>query len=124
MDKIRVLLSNDPPRSFCESVVDLIRRQIDMEVVGVVSDPLELLLAVGETHAEVVVLNSSSPEEDPGICSHLLAEYRELLILAIPGDSNKAFSYRQVTLKEGLSIESEEEVIAAIRKSRIYLHDQ
>ena len=114
---------NDPPRLFCESVEDLIRRQVDMEVVGVVSDPVELLLAVGETQAQVVVLNSSDPEDDPGICSHLLAEYRELIILAIPGESSRAFTYRQITLKEELSVESEEEVIAAIRRSRIYLHD-
>lgn len=118
MEKIRVLISNEP-RLFRESVADLVRRQADMEVVGVVSDPLELLLAVSETQAEVVVLNLPESGEDPGICSHLLAEYRELLILAIPIQSNEAVSYREVTLKESFSVGSEEEVIAAIRKSRI-----
>src|ERR1700756_5385427 len=79
-NKIRILLANRPQLLY-ESLENLIQCQTDMEVVGEVFDPVELLLMVGRTQADVVVIALPSSDEEPGIFSHLLAEYPQLLIL-------------------------------------------
>jgi hypothetical protein len=62
----------------------LVRKQLDMKIlhfeggVGV-----ELLLAVGELEPDIVVLPLLDGGREPGICSHLLEEFNDLVILAV-----------------------------------------
>ena len=55
---------------------------IDVELVGDVSGAIEMLLAVGETRADVVVLGMPGLEL-PGIAGQLLDEYPQLTVLAV-----------------------------------------
>ncbi len=80
MTKIRVLLANRP-RLMREVVREIIERQDDMEVVGEVLDPLDILMAVREAEVDAVIL-ALKGSEDTGLCSHLLAEYPDLTIVA------------------------------------------
>jgi DNA-binding NarL/FixJ family response regulator len=71
MDRpVRVLLANKP-RALRTRLARLLRLQSDIEVVGTVLDPIDLLSAVEETQAAVVVVTLPASGEMPGICSHL-----------------------------------------------------
>jgi len=104
-----------------ELLRSLIQRQADMEVMGEVLDPVELLLAVDETQADVVVVDLPESGEEPGICSHLLAEYPQLLVLALSPGRDRAILYRQSIIKEELSKLSEDEILEAIRKTEVHI---
>jgi hypothetical protein len=83
-----------------------------------VLDPIDLLSAVGEMQAEVVVVTLPDSGEMPGICSHLLYEYPQLLILALSSTRSRAYVYRQVITVEQLSSTSDADILTAVRKAR------
>jgi DNA-binding NarL/FixJ family response regulator len=112
---VRVLLANRP-RALRTRLARLLQLQSDIEVVGTVLDPIELLSAVEETQAEVVVVTLPGSGEMPGICSHLFYEYPQLLILALSATRSRAYVYRQVITVEPLAGTSDEELLTAVRK--------
>ena len=115
MKKIKVLLANRP-QSLRESLRNLIYSQTDMEVVGEALEPVEILLMVGKTEADVVIVTLPNSDEDPGIYSHLFAEYPQLLIFAVSPELESALLYRQLVSKEQIFKVSKEEIPALIRK--------
>jgi hypothetical protein len=44
---------------------------------------IDLLLAVQESKPHVVILSLLEDDREPGICSHLLGEFRDLMVIAI-----------------------------------------
>ena len=52
-----------------------------MEIECEVLDPIDLLLAVKDTEADVVVMNLSESQRTPEICTHLLTEFPDLLVI-------------------------------------------
>jgi DNA-binding NarL/FixJ family response regulator len=116
--RVRILLADIPYalRIFLE---EILQRHTDVEVAGTVSDPVELLIAVEDTQADVVVVTLPNSGEMPGICSHLFNEYPQLLILALLPDRTRAWIYQQVTAVEQLINTSEEEILKAIRKAKV-----
>ena len=92
MNRIRVLLATLPPL-VSGLLTHLIQGQTDMEVVDAVSEPVQLLLAVKDTRAQVVIVPLPGSGEIPGICSHLLAEFPDLLILALSLSGDSGFIY-------------------------------
>ena len=92
MNRIRVLLATLPPL-VSGLLTHLIQGQTDMEVVDAVSQPVQLLLAVKDTRAQVVIVPLPGSGEIPGICSHLLAEFPDLLILALSITGEAGFIY-------------------------------
>jgi DNA-binding NarL/FixJ family response regulator len=113
-EEIKVLLAQNP-QMLRGLVGDLIQSQADMEVVGEVLNPIEILLTVKTTKADVVIITLLNSEEEPGIISHLLAEYPNLLIIAISSTRNLAYTYRKTVSKEKLFNISKEDILAAIR---------
>ncbi|KRT70245.1 MAG: chemotaxis-specific methylesterase, two-component system, chemotaxis family, response regulator CheB [candidate division NC10 bacterium CSP1-5] len=89
MKKIKILLANRP-RMLREVVREIIEAQPDMEVVGEVPDPVELLVAVKDTVADAVILDLEDSEE-PGLASHLLAGYPNLTIVGLAPNGKTAF---------------------------------
>jgi len=79
----------------------------DMESLGVVEGRVELLLNVADVTADAVVLPMAMNETDPGLCSHLLFEYPDLLVITVSQNFESATVYRRVitrhTLKDGSS---------------------
>lgn len=117
-NRIKVLLVNRS-QLLRESLVNLIQFQDDIddiEVVGEVFDLVELLLMVGRTQADVVVMAMQDSDEEPGICSHLLTEYPQLLVLVLSSERESAFLYRQITSKEYVSEVSKGGILKAIRR--------
>jgi DNA-binding NarL/FixJ family response regulator len=112
---VKVLLANRP-EVVRTGLATLLQQQSDIEVVETVLDPIELLVAVGETQADVVVVTLPDSGEMPGICSHLLQEYPQLLILALSSARTRACVYRQAIMVEPLADMSDEGILAAVRR--------
>lgn len=99
-----------------ELLKDLVCRQSDMEVVGEALDPLEVLYSVRKTEADMVV--TTLPESgEPGSSSHLLAEYPQLLVLALAPDGSDAMLYRQVVVKERVRGEAYDALLSRVRQA-------
>ena len=111
---VKVLLANGP-EVLRTGLAMLLQQQSDIEVVGTVLDPVELLVAVGDTQADVVVVTLPDSGEMPGICSHLLHEYPQLLILALSSSRTRACVYCQSITVESLADISDEGILTAVR---------
>ena len=72
-------------------ITRLLESQPDVEVVAGIRDPLELLLVVRETCADVVILPVQEDGKEPGVCSHLLAEYPRLTIFGVSPGGERMF---------------------------------
>ena len=114
---VNVLLANRP-RALRARLAELLQHQSDIEVVGTVLDPIKLLVAVGDTQADVVVVTLPDSGEMPGICSHLLHEYPQLLILALSSARTRACVYRQAITVEQLSDTSDAGILIAVRMAK------
>lgn len=68
----------------------LISEQSDMVIVGVAQTPVDLLLEVKRTDADVVVLELGD-DTTPGLFSHLFAEFPRLVVLGIEQRDARAF---------------------------------
>jgi DNA-binding NarL/FixJ family response regulator len=90
---IRVLLAVESPVS--ERLQKLIQQDADIEIVGQVTDPVDVLVAVKETQADVVIQQFPQSGSLPGICSNLLMEYPHLLVIGIPPRQDRVFACRQ-----------------------------
>src|ERR1041385_2665144 len=112
---VKVLVANRP-EALRTGVATFLQQQSDIEVVGTVVDPVELLVAVEDTQADVVVVTLPDTGEMPGICSHLLHEYPQLLILALSPDRTRACLYRKAITVEPLADISDEGILAALRR--------
>jgi DNA-binding NarL/FixJ family response regulator len=112
---VKVLLANGP-EALPIGLATLLQQQSDIEVVGTVLDPVELLVAVGDTQADVVVVTLPDSGEMPGICSHLLHEYPQLLILALSSARTRACVYRQAITVEPLADISDEGILTTVRR--------
>ncbi len=117
MGTIRVIFGNMPPY-LKERLRGLVGAQPDMEMVGEVFDSVELLLAVGQRNADLVILSLAEGGTEPGICSHLLGEYPHLSILALSQHGEVAVLWREEIVTEELPIASDESLLAAIHRAR------
>lgn len=97
----------------------LIQNHKDILIVGDVVQPLEILVTVAESKAQVVVLELPDGAQDPGICSHLLGEFPDLLILALSTNREKAILYRQKIVKKQLNRPSDRQILSAIRRAKV-----
>ena len=114
---LKVLLANGP-EALRTGLATMLQQQSDIEVVGTVLDPIELLVAVEDTQADVVVVTLPDSGEMPGICSHLLQEYPQLLILALSSARTRACVYRQAITAEPLADVSDEGILTALRRAK------
>lgn len=122
MDRlVKVLLANRP-EALRTGLVMLLQQQSDIEVAGTILDPVELLVAVGDTQADVVVVTLPDSGEMPGICSHLLQEYPQLLILALSSARTRGCVYRQAITVESLADLSDAGILTAVRRVKTDTH--
>lgn len=113
LDRIRVLLA-EMPQLLRDVIRYLLSDQPDMEVIGNISDWLELLVTAREMHADVVILGVESSEL-PGICSHLLHELPDIKLLGVTDDTRHAFLHELRPQKVPLREASAQGLLDAIR---------
>lgn len=116
MRKIKVLLASRP-KLLSEVIRYLIERQPDMIVVSEVLDPIDLLLAVKATNADVVIVTPLPANGDPDICILLLAEYPLLIIVTQSAKGEAAHLYQSGVRKKRLDEPSEQSILGAIREA-------
>lgn len=116
---VKVLLANEP-RTWRTHLGELLRRHSDVEVVRADSDPIQLLIMVEDTQADVVVMTLPDSGTMPGICSHLLHEYPQLVILALTANRTRGHVYRQIIAAEQLADTSDEGIVMAIRQAKAH----
>src|SRR5262249_40149667 len=113
LEPIRILLADLPPL-LREKLKQAIANQPDMQVVGDVTSSFELLLATGETQADVVIIGLEESKL-PGVCSHLLSEYPDVKIRGVDAGTSTAFLYEVRTRLVRLVEVSAEVFISAVR---------
>ena len=116
MPKIKVMFSSRP-KLLSEVIRNLIERQPDMQVVGEVIDPIELIFALRETPVDVVIITPHKANGDPRICSQLLKEHPLLRILILTGESEAIYIYQLGKQRKCIERPSEKLILDAIRKS-------
>jgi len=107
----------DVPGSLRNLLQEVIEHQENMVMVGEAFDPVDLLLTVNETDADVVIMGHPQADRMPGICSHLLAEYPILLILIISTIDQRAFLYERKITQEEVSYTIPEDLIARVNEA-------
>jgi DNA-binding NarL/FixJ family response regulator len=117
--KIKVLLASRP-KLLSEVIRYMVARQPDMEVVSEVLDPIELLLAVKATYADVVIVTPLPANGEPHICTQLLATYAQLKIITQSAKGEVAYLYQSGSPKRCIEEPSEQLILGAIRES---MHD-
>jgi DNA-binding NarL/FixJ family response regulator len=116
MRKIKVLLASRP-KMLSEVIRNMLERQPDMEVVGEVLDPIELLLTTRARPVDVVIVTPLDSEGEPKICRHLLAEHPQLKIVALSSEGEAAFLYESNSRQQLIAEPSEQSILGAIRES-------
>lgn len=81
-------------------------------------------MAVAETMADAVILDLPDGGSDPGICSHLLAEFPQLVILALPLQQDELIVYKNKIIKERISSPVAKEILSVIRQARSDTDDE
>lgn len=114
MRKIQVVLAV-APRMLREPLRMLLEGESDLQIADEVLDPVDLLMAVKDAEANVVIMTVPDAEEIPAICTHLLTEFPDLLVIGISSTANRAFTYRSTIDCEPLSGLMLEDVVTAIR---------
>ena len=111
------ILMVDVPSGLRNLLQDVIQHQENMLVVGEPFDPIDLLLTVNETDADVVIMGHPQADSMPGICTHLLTEFPILLILIVSTIDQRAFLYRRKITQEEVSYTIPEDLIARVNEA-------
>jgi len=88
---------------------------VDESVVGKSVDPIDLLVAVGRTEADVLIQTWPASGEMPNILTHLFVEYPELLVIGLPDDLDQAVICRQTITKTEFPMVGLQEVLSQLR---------
>jgi DNA-binding NarL/FixJ family response regulator len=110
----RVLLAMER-RMVREALKKMLLAQPDMQVVGEVDDPWDLLMAVREMDPDVLI--QFWPDgKMPGVCTHVLTEAPHLLVLGVTPE--QCFRCERVVTTVCLPDASPPDVLDAIRGRR------
>lgn len=116
MAKIKVLLSSRP-KLVSEVIRNIIERQPDMEVVGEVMDPIDLLRVDSTTIIDVVIVTPLESNKEPKICHHLLTEYPPLKVVTLSARGEDAYLYQSGVSRLRIDKPSDQSILKAIREA-------
>ena len=112
---IRVLLANISG-VLSELVVEVIGQQPDIQIVGQVQDPVDLMLRAGQG-VDVLVLGAAMIDPLPGICSNLLVEYPDLRIVVLAATGQVAMLYWLGLRRKRVRAVSAAALLAVLRRA-------
>lgn len=116
MQTIKVLLASRP-KMLSDVIKNLVACQPDMQVVGEVLDPIELLIAIRATPVDAVIVTPLDSEGDSRICRHLLVDHPELRIVTLSAKGEAAFLYESNSRKKRIDEPCGQTILGAIRES-------
>jgi len=117
MSQINVMFSSRP-KLISEVLINLIERQPDMKVAGEIIDPIELIIALRETLADVVIIAPYKANGYPRICKLLLKEYPLLIILILTQESQSLYIFQSGVKRVHIVKPSEQIILNAIRNRK------
>ncbi len=120
MKRIKVLLSSRP-RLLSEVIRHMIEHQPDMELVGEVLDPLQLMGAARETQVDVIIITPLKANGEPKLCHQLLVEHPLLIIVTQSAKGEAAYLYRTGVLKQRIDEPSEMSILFAVREASLMI---
>jgi DNA-binding NarL/FixJ family response regulator len=113
---IKVLLSSRP-KLLSEVIRSLIESQPDMEIVGEVLDPLQLLHASSQAVVDVVIITPLKANGEPRICRLLLERHPLLIIVTQSAQGEATYLYRSGVGKQRINEPSGPSILDAIREA-------
>ena len=116
MTQIHVMFSSRP-KLLSEVLGNLINSQPDMEVVGEVVAPLDLIYALREIPVDVIIISPSRSDSNLRIFDHLLKEHPQLVILALTVDNKQVYVYQSGSPRKCVENPSEQALLTVIRDS-------
>lgn len=116
MKKIKIMLASRP-KMVSEVIRNMINHQTDMEVVGEVVDPLELLRFSSQTAVDVVIVTPINSNGDPKICRYLLAQYKPLIVITLSDKGEAAYVYQSDSPKICIEQPTGQLILDAVRKA-------
>lgn len=119
--RLNILLV-DVPNSLRDSLEEVIEHRDNMELVGEAFDPIDIVVTLSETEADVVIMGHPNADRVLGIFTHLLAENPYLLILTISTVDQRAFLYRTKIIREEVSYTAPEDLIARVNEAYSAIH--
>jgi len=87
----------------------------EMVLVAEANHPIELLLTVQEELPDVVIMSAVATDDPPPICTHLLTEFPDLLVISICPKTHRATTYRSAIETDTLPGTTLRDVISTIR---------
>lgn len=93
MKKIKIMLASRP-KMVSEVIKSLIKHQPDMQVVGEVIDPIELLGFSSNAMIDVVIVSPVKSNGVPKICNYLLTEHPPLKVITLSEKGDSVYLYQ------------------------------
>ena len=99
MPAVKILLGKiaDEWKSMAEEIA---RDEIDLSIVGEADKPIETLLKARDENVDIVVLSQEPDGSEPGLCSHFLLEYPNIVLVLVPVKGGPHVLCRTVTYRE------------------------
>jgi DNA-binding NarL/FixJ family response regulator len=97
-----------------DAIRQLVAEQEDMDLVADCRGPMKILQETGRAKADAVILTQQGNEE-PSLCSQLLAVYPDLIIVSVATDLAAAFSYRLCSHRASIPVAQGSDFAQALR---------
>jgi len=117
MPIVRILLGS-VSREWKRKIIEVVGSDHNLEIVGDVADPLDLLVQARERKTDVIVLSQLPDGGEPGICSHLLLEHPNMVLVLLPDPFGPDVLCRMVMQKEETFGVTMEHLHAVLRRGR------
>ena len=95
---------------------EMLAKEPDIEVVGEAKDLIDVLLSAGNTLADIVVISLPPNKREPGLPSHLLAEYPQLKVIGVSPEWDSIVVYSMGIIREELPIASTQAFACLIKE--------
>ncbi|SRR5260370_19333277 len=79
---------------------ELVAENKELQIVAEAKELIEILLHSRRTKVDIVILPQTPDGGEPGICSHLLLEYPNLVVVLIPPEAGPNMLCRTVLYRE------------------------
>lgn len=99
MSTVRILLGS-LSLEWKRRIIEAVNSEPELEIIGDVADPFDLLVEARENKMDIVVLAQLPGGSEPGICSHLLLELPSLVMVLLPAEFDPHVPFRIVVQKE------------------------
>lgn len=99
MSTVKILLG-EIAAAWKHTLKELVAENGELQVVGEVEKPVDILLQAKSVSPDVVVLSQDPQGAEPGICSHLLLEYPNVVVVLVPCVGGSKILYRMALYRE------------------------